>query len=494
LHRLAPLVIAALVAFAVVPLLSKFSAAQLVWPDPSVWRVLRFTVMQAALSTVLSIVPGLLAARALVSHKFAGRSLFMSLLGVPQALPAIVAVIAITSLFGANGALNGWLPLYGLNGILLAHVFFNLPLATRLFAQAYSAIPEESLRLGQQLDLPPLTHFKLIEWPELRATFFNSVFLIFMLCAASFVIVLTLGGGPQATTLEVAIYQSLRLDFDVSRALSLAALQMLLSLTLLFALRTLSVPEKSTPALRINRSVALPASPFTTVLGWVTLAIALLLVVPLLASIILTGVGSVKISQALFAATATSIGIGICAAAIALALAYGLALMRHANLAANFAAFGLVIPPALLATGWFIFLIPFAPGTGTLAALIIVLNALVALPFAHSILAPAIARHRAESSRLVQSLNIDGWNRFRLVEWPALRGPFGQAGLIAFVMSLGDLAALLLLGNQGIMTLPGLIHAQMGRYQFDAAAGTALCLAVLCFAFTWLAEQMKETK
>jgi thiamine transport system permease protein len=494
LYRLAPLVIAALVAFAVVPLLSKFSPAQLAWPDPSVWRVLRFTVMQATLSTLLSVVPGSFAARALVSHRFAGRSFLMSLLGVPQALPAIVAVIAITSLFGANGPLGGVFPLYGLSSILLAHVFFNLPLATRLFAQAYTAIPEESLRLGQQLALPPLAHFRLVEWPQLRATFFNAMFLVFMLCAASFVIVLTLGGGPQATTLEVAIYQSLRLDFDLARALSLAALQIVFSLTLLLALRIFLVPEKSTPALRLNRLMPLPISPFIAVLGWAALLAAFMLVVPILASVIFNGIGALQISKALLAATATSALIGGCAALVALALAYGLALMRQSTVAASLAALGLVIPPALLATGWFILLIPLAPGQQMLMVLIILLNALMALPFAYSILAPAIARHRIESSRLAQSLNIEGWNRFRLVEWPALRGTFGQAGLIAFVMSLGDLAALLLLGNQGIVTLPGLIHAQMGRYQFDAAASTALCLAMLCLAFTWLAEQLKETK
>ena len=42
--------------------------------------------------------------------------------------------------------------------------------------------------------------------------------LIFMLCMTSFTIVLTLGGGPAATTLEVAIYQSLRFDFDPARS------------------------------------------------------------------------------------------------------------------------------------------------------------------------------------------------------------------------------------------------------------------------------------
>ncbi len=49
------------------------------------------------------------------------------------------------------------------------------------------------------------------------------VLIVFLLCATSFTLVLTLGGGPSATTLEVAIYQALKLDFDPPRAVALAA-------------------------------------------------------------------------------------------------------------------------------------------------------------------------------------------------------------------------------------------------------------------------------
>ncbi|MBX4421562.1 hypothetical protein K4H00_26500, partial [Mycobacterium tuberculosis] len=60
--------------------------------------------------------------------------------------------------------------------------------------------------------------FRLIEWPVIRRNLSGIAGLIFMLCITSFTIVLTLGGGPRATTLEVAIYQSLHFDFDIARA------------------------------------------------------------------------------------------------------------------------------------------------------------------------------------------------------------------------------------------------------------------------------------
>ncbi len=47
-----------------------------------------------------------------------------------------------------------------------------------------------------------------------------------MLCFASFATVLALGGGPQATTIELAIYQALSYDYDLGRAAILALIQL----------------------------------------------------------------------------------------------------------------------------------------------------------------------------------------------------------------------------------------------------------------------------
>jgi thiamine transport system permease protein len=43
----------------------------------------------------------------------------------------------------------------------------------------------------------------------LRAVLPGAVLLVFLLCMTSFAVALTLGGGPRATTVELAIYQAL---------------------------------------------------------------------------------------------------------------------------------------------------------------------------------------------------------------------------------------------------------------------------------------------
>ena len=128
---------------------------------------------------LLSVVPAIFVARALSRHpSFPGRAIILRLFALPLALPAIVAALGILALLGRAGylamplsALSGgtWPGIYGLSGILVAHVFFNLPLATRFFLEALDTLPADQWRLASQLGMGPAASFRLIEWPAMRA-------------------------------------------------------------------------------------------------------------------------------------------------------------------------------------------------------------------------------------------------------------------------------------------------------------------------------------
>src|SRR4051794_13394873 len=71
-------------------------------------RVALFTLWQAALSTLLSVGPAILIARALSRHpNFPGRSLILRLFALPLGLPVIVAVLGLLSLYGRAGYFAG---------------------------------------------------------------------------------------------------------------------------------------------------------------------------------------------------------------------------------------------------------------------------------------------------------------------------------------------------------------------------------------------------
>ncbi len=167
--------------------------------------------------------------------------------------------------------------------------------------------------------------FRFIEWPQLASAITGIASLIFLLCTASFAVVLILGGGPQATTLEVAIYQSLRLDFDPARA-SILALAQLVTCGLLvlvagqFAREIQVVP----PTLaRIRRWDG--RSGLSKIIDGLAIALAIVIVVPPILSVVLSGIGNIRLDGSLLWATATSLLIGLASASLSIALGWVLA-------------------------------------------------------------------------------------------------------------------------------------------------------------------------
>ncbi len=173
---------------------------------PSDWAAIRFTLAQATLSALFSVALAIPLARALARRRFPGRGVLITLLGAPFILPVIVAVLGLLAVFGRNGLLStalGWagldpIHIYGLHGVVLAHVFFNMPLATRLILQGWAAIPAERFRLAASLNFAPRDTARLLERPMLRQVLPGAFVVIFLICTTSFAVALTLGGGPRS--------------------------------------------------------------------------------------------------------------------------------------------------------------------------------------------------------------------------------------------------------------------------------------------------------
>ena len=463
-------------------------------------RVVAFTLKQAFLSTLLSVSIALPVALALARRQFIGREALLKIFSVPLALPAIVAILGIVGVYGNSGPFGGLFSIYGLSGILLAHVFFNMPLAVRLMLMRLEATPAENFRLAAQLNFTTGQVFRFIEWPQLASAITGISSLIFLLCTASFAVVLILGGGPQATTLEVAIYQSLRLDFDPARA-SILALAQLVTCGLLvlvagqFAREIQVVP----PTLaRIRRWDG--QSGLSKTIDGLAIALAVVIVVPPILSVAMSGISNVRPDGSLLWATGTSLLIGLASASLSIALGWVLAgsaarqprpFLKSVITLACLAS--LIMPPAVLATGWFVTLSALTDMNRYAFFLVVILNALMALPFVWSPLYPAIAESVQRHDRLCSSLGLSGLARFRLIDLPVLRKPLGLAFLMAVIVSLGDLSAITLFGSDTLVTLPALIFRQMGNYRMNDAAGTALVLAVFCFALIALAQRWSQS-
>jgi thiamine transport system permease protein len=477
--------------------------------DAYTLRILRFTLWQATLSTALSVSLGLPVALALARQReFPGRIWIIRLMAVPMGLPVIVGALGIIAIWGRQGIVNTIVlaagaeqpfSIYGLSGILIAHVFFNLPLAVRFFLAGLERVPGEYWRMGASLNFDPVSTFRFIEWPAVARLIPGVSGLIFMLCATSFTLVLLLGGGPAATTIEVAIYQALRFDFDPPRAIALSLMQITMTGILLALLA--SLPSANAEASTEGRQVRRFDGEGSVARLWdgaVILLMLLLVGLPLIA-VASSGL-TADLSRLLTAATfhkaaMTSLLIAVVSASLSILVSVALIRARQAiaarrnaslTLRALFTAMGagsslvLLVPPVVLGSGWFLLLRPFSDVAIFAPALVCAINTLMALPFVMRVLEPAFITHQARSGRLSASLGISGFSRLRLVDWPVLWRPVAMALSFAMALSLGDLGAVALFGSESFVTLPWLVYSNMGSYRTNDAAGYAFILGVIC--------------
>ena len=173
-----------------------------------------FTLWQAAVSTVLTLVAALPVTWAISRFSFWGRDAIRALVTVPFALPTVVVGAAFLALSGR-----------GIIAILAAHVFFNLAVVVRTVGGVWSRIDPRVEEAAAVLGASPLRRLREVTLPLLRPALFSAAAIVFLFCFTSFGTVLILGGG-RLRTLEVEIYQQAVSFLDLGTAGALAVIQL----------------------------------------------------------------------------------------------------------------------------------------------------------------------------------------------------------------------------------------------------------------------------
>ena len=474
--------------------------------DPYVRGIVWFSSVQAALSALLSLAIGLPVARAIARQTaFPGRTLLIRCLGLPMVVPVIVAILGIVALYGRSGLVNGgfeaaglgWrLDIYGLGGILLAHVFFNMPMAVRLFLFALQSIPDETWRLASQLGMGSGAIFRLVEWPALARVMPGAGVLVFLLCFTSFTPVLVLGGGPPRATIEVALYQALRFDFDLSRVLSLGVIQIAICALIAVAVLNLAPPTPAGDTTGLAAPRTDGRSRRARLIDGAVIAIAAIGVLSPFAIVLVRGfsgpVFEVLTEGRTWAAVGLSLRIGLSAGLLAVFLGWMLIVairrwaadpaMRPAAEALETAgSLILVVPPFVLGAGLFIALSGVVNVFDVAPVLVVMINSLMGIPFVLRILGPSAREAHERQGRLAESLGLKGVRRFVLADWPVLRARFGLALAMATALAVGDMGVIALFASPETETLPLLLYRLIGAYRLDEAAVVALVLVTLTF-------------
>lgn len=184
--------------------------------DPGTWRIVAFTLGQAAASTALALVAGMPLAYLLARVRIPGKVLFRAVITVPFVLPTLVVGMAFRALLGTAEP--------SASAIVLANAFFNVAVVARTVGGLWSQLDRRAEDAARSLGAGPLRTFGTVTLPALRPALWSAAAVVFLFCSTSFGVVLVLGAG-RYRTLETEIYLRTVRMLDLSGAAALSLLQ-----------------------------------------------------------------------------------------------------------------------------------------------------------------------------------------------------------------------------------------------------------------------------
>ena len=462
--------------------------------DSYEFKVLYFTLKQALISSILVCLLAIPISKAFFRNNFRLKGIFIKILGLPFIFPVVSAIFSIILIFGNNGFINNIfemlgfskISIYGLKGIVIINIFFNLPLAIRFLLLAWNEIPNEQLKLAKSLNVKSLNYFKLIELPMLRSTLPTTSCIIFLICVSSFSVALTLGGGPSSTTLEVAIYQAIVFDFDFAKASSLASIQFLVCVIIaifiiFFSNKNSSFASQENKSFEIN-SLYVERSKMDWF--WIIFAV-LFLFLPILFLIFKGFFGIFYLPKTIFLTALNSFVLALFSGFLGVCLTLTLI-----NFFINFTVsskyfeilsiFILATSPIVMGTGLFLILKTILNLEILTPLLVILINATMSLPFMLRVLLPAVTKVNEDTGRLSDSLEIYGFDRFKLITFPAIFPAISFSMGLGCALSMADLGVITLFSFADFQTLPLAIYRLMMSYKMDHAMSSSVLLIIIC--------------
>ena len=182
------------------------------------WSIVWFTTWQAVMSTLLTIVVGLVPAWVIARFEFAGRRLLLSLLTAVFVLPTVVMGAAFLALLPDSLDRTVW-------AVLGAHVVFNLAVVVRTVGTLWERLPADMDHAAATLGASPIVVFREITLPLIRPALTAAAAIIFLFTFTSFGVIRVLA-APGTRTIEVEVWRRATQLGQVDQAAVLALLQL----------------------------------------------------------------------------------------------------------------------------------------------------------------------------------------------------------------------------------------------------------------------------
>ncbi|AFK22809.1 iron ABC transporter permease [Pyrococcus sp. ST04] len=462
-------------------------------------RVIGFTFIQAALSTLLTLAIGLPGAYIFARYEFPGKSILKAIMTIPFVMPSVMVALGFIVLFGKSGPL-GWMNvLYSWKAIILAHAFYNFPVVVRMVSALLERVNPHYEEAAMTLGAKGLILFRKITLPLILPGILSSALLTFTFSFMSFSIPLILG-GYKYTTLEVDIFTSIMVLLDFKTGSSLALLQMILSLIFIYAyLKTLDLYAKREEQ-KIFRRCEKPKglALIGTLLYFLLTSLFILgpLVAVLYDSLAFNGTISLEWYRRAFSprynpmfgtsvprTIVNSLFFGIITVTISLLVAIPLSYsltkwkFRGKSLVDALATLPLASSPVILGLGYLLlFRKSSLYGSWILVG---IAHSIVAYPFVLRAVSSSLVKIRENLFEAALTLGAKEFIAFFKVELPlALRGIIVGA-IFAFAISIAELATTYMLAKPEYTTLTLAIYKFISSRQFGPASALATILMII---------------
>ncbi len=442
-----------------------------------------FTIFQSILSAFLTIILGVIFAYLLVKHNYIhGINIVTNSLSIIFVLPTIISVMGIITFYGDI------ISIYGLHGILLAHVLLNVPLVTRVLVQSLNDISPNEKSLARQMGLSHAGIFFSSEWPIIKKNIPSLFVLIAFICFVSFIPILILGGGPKYSTIEVAIYQSVIFLNDFNQATVLLMMQ-IFSCGLIFIFFFKSFKSNNFILNDRRKSLNYNSYSYKYLFDYMLIFLIIVFIFSPLFYIILNGISNKLLtviqSDFFFPALFTTFTISFFSGLLTLILTYGnLEFVSRERKRKELWFYILIIfSPAVIAVGYYIFINELLKINFPSIIIVIIINSIFILPFSYNYLSPSFFRVSQEHSNLSDSLNLYGFAKFITVDIGRLKRPLINTFCISSILSSSDLVIISFFGTNDLSTLTQTIYRLMGNYRMDEAKALCLIFLVYCFLY-----------
>jgi thiamine transport system permease protein len=505
-----------------------------------VGRAFNFTILQASLSMLITLLIGLPGAFLFSRFDFPLKKVLRAASTIPFMMPTVVVAASFNALIGPKGLLNFFLmqtfnlenpPISLMNSmaaIILAHVFYNTSVVLRVVGSAWEQLDPQMEYAARSLGASAWKSWWKVTFPLLKTAILAAALLVFLFDFTSYGVVLLLG-GPAFATLEVEIYiQAMNmLNLPLAGLLSVIQLGFTLIITILYSnLVRRSVYETSPHLLGETQRKAQGIREKLFVAG-MAVVLFTLLVTPLIALSVrsftrleaargergdvqtgftldyYTELFQNRRSALFYVPPIEAVRNSLSYAGVTILISVGIGFLAAYALSKKMWVNKILDPLLMLPLGTsavtlglgFIITFTHPPlDVRSFPLLMPIAHSLVALPFVIRAVLPAIQSIPVSLRNAAAVLGASPWQVWRQVDLPVISRAAFVGGVFSFTISLGEFGATSFLARPEFPTIPIAIYrylSQPGGLNYGQAMAMATILMVLCGVSIYLMERLQ---